>query len=180
MLFTNWLKKERRIWHKRFIPSLVTGIAVTILTIFFEMTVSNIILFASLGASAAILTTKKIHPLNVLRTVIISYVIALVVSSLLLFVSHHLFMPFSVSVLMAVTLVTLAMYLFNVFHPPAVAASISFLVYDAGFYETFLIFISVIIMMILIKFLTYAFYYEELKMHKFHLEFKKIEGKVRK
>ena len=58
MSLQRFINKERLIWHKRFIPSLIAGIAVGIITFFFEMTASNIVMFASLGASAAIITIE--------------------------------------------------------------------------------------------------------------------------
>ncbi|MBT4805278.1 hypothetical protein HON71_03845 [Candidatus Woesearchaeota archaeon] len=175
MSFPDFLKKERLIWHKRFIPSLIAGMAVAIITFFFEMTASNIVMFASLGASAAILTHKQIHKLTILRTVIISYLISLIISGFILYLVHHYSLSFPIVALIAVTLATLTMYLANVFHPPAISAALAFVLLDGGFWETVIIFFSVIILLIIIKILTYAFYYENLEMDKFMQEFKKIE-----
>ena len=72
------VKKERLICHKRFLPSFVAGIAVALITLFFEITASNIVLLASLGASAVILTHKQTHRLNILRTVIFSKIYEMV------------------------------------------------------------------------------------------------------
>lgn len=173
-----WLKHERLIFHKRFIPSLISGIAVSIIAFFFQATASNIIMFASLGASAVIISHRYVHKLTILRTVIFSYLLALIVSiSLLLFVSK-LNLSFSIATLLAVTITTILLYLFNIFHPPAVAASLSFIIMDTGFIETLVIFISIIILLVVMKLLTYAFYYEHLELKKFHHEFKKLEKKI--
>ena len=174
-MLKEWLYKERMIWHKRFLPSLVAGIAVALITLFFEMTTSNIILLASLGASAAILTHENIHRLIILRTVIFAYLIALLVSLLIEYLGRLFELPFSLMVLLTVTFVTLSIYLFNVFHPPVVAASLSFIMFDGGYWEMMMIFFSVLILLVLIKLLVYAFYYEKLIMKKFMDEFKRYK-----
>tara|TARA_Y100000310_G_C20664169_1_gene806521 strand:+ start:207 stop:770 length:564 start_codon:yes stop_codon:yes gene_type:complete len=175
MSWIDFFKKERAVWHKRFVPSLIAGIAVAIITLFFEMTASNIVMFASLGASAAIITQKYVHKLTILRTVIESYLIALVVSLVVLFLLHQFSFSFSIAVLLAVTLVTLAIYLGDAFHPPAISAALSFILLDGNVWDTLLIFFSVIVLLIIVKLLTYIFYYEHLELNKFHHEFKKFE-----
>jgi CBS-domain-containing membrane protein len=178
MFITTFLKKERKIWHRRFGPSLIAGIAVAIITFFFEMTASNIVMFASLGASAAILTHKYIHKLTILRTVIFAYFIGLFVSLSFVYLTKSIALTFPVTALIVVTLTTLGLYLFNVFHPPAVSAALAFIMMEnGGLREDLTIFFSVIILLILIKVLTYIFYYENLEMHKIKQEFKKVEKK---
>ncbi len=180
MFIKQWFRKERLIWHKRFIPSLITGISVALITYFFTLTTSNIVLFSSLGASAAIITHDKIHKLNILRTVILAYLLSLTVSLLILYLSNILYLQTNWMIFLAVTMVTIGIYLFNVFHPPAVASSIAFLIFEGPLRERLLVFLSVIVLLIMIKFLTYAFYYEQLKMKKFHIEFRKFESKEKK
>ena len=175
MYFSNFIKKERKIWHKRFTPSLIAGLAVALISFFFKMTIPNIVMITSLGASAAIITHKHIHRLTILRTVIAAYLLALIVGLFSLVLIHRYSFSFPWAALITVFLVTLLMYSFNVFHPPAVSASLSFLMFDTGFIETITIFFAVIVLLIIIKLLTYAFYYEHLEMHKFKQEFKKIE-----
>ena len=171
MSLIDYLKKERTIWHRRFIPSLIAGIAVAIITFFFEMTASNIVMFASLGASAAILTHKQIHKLTILRTMIFSYLIALIISLIV----SHLPVSFPVAALIVVTITTISLYLFDVFHPPAISAALAFIMINGGIWEDVAIFIAVIILLIIVKLLTYAFYYENLEMKKFFKEFRNIE-----
>ena len=173
MSWHSWFTKERRIWHKRFIPSLVTGLAVAIITLFFELTTSNIVLFSSLGASAAIMTHNKIHELNILRTVISSYLIALVVS-LLVGTGITLGLNSELGVMITVCVTLILLYLFDIFHPPAVSASLAFLILEGGFAERIYIFFAVIILLIITKLLTYLFFYENLELRKFHLEFRKL------
>ena len=175
MFLENFFKRERLIWHKRFVPSLIAGLAVAIITLFFKMTASNIVMFASLGASAAVLTHKQIHRLTILRTVISSYLISLITSGVVLFLIHKYSLFFPVAALIAVTLATLTMYLANTFHPPAISAALAFVLLDGGFWETVIIFFAVIVLLIVVKLLTYVFYHENLEMSKFMEEFKKIE-----
>ena len=115
MKLREFVKKERLIWHKRFIPSLIAGVAVAILTIFFQMTAHNVVMFASLGASAAILTHKFIHRLTILYTVIFSYLVALLVSLPIFYLIKGFPYSFPLSILIAVTMTTLILYLFNIF-----------------------------------------------------------------
>jgi len=149
-MLNDWVKKERVIWHRRFGPSLIAGIAVALITLFFEMTAPNIVLLASLGASAAILTHKQIRRLNILRTVIFAYLISLSVSLLIGFLGDLFSLPFSLIVLLTVTFVTISIYLFNVFHPPVVAASLSFIMFKSGLWELIMIFTSVLVLLVLI------------------------------
>ena len=174
-MFKEFLKKERQIWHKRFTPSLIAGIAVALITLFFKMTASNIVLFSSLGASAAIITQKYVHKLTILRTVIQSYLVSLIVSFFVIFLIGYFKLSFTWSVLIVVTLVTLGVYLLDAFHPPAISAAISFILIDGGVWDTLLIFFAVILLLVLVKLLTYIFYYQHLKLKDFHKEFKKFE-----
>ena len=178
MFIKEFIKKERKIWHRRFGPSLIVGIAVAIITFFFEMTASNIVMFASLGSSAAILTHKYIHRLTILRTVIIAYFIGLIVSLGIVNLTKSINLTFPITALIVVTLTTIGLYLFNVFHPPAVSAALAFIMMkNGGIKEDLTIFFSVIMLLILIKVLTYIFYYENLEMRRIKQEFKKIEHK---
>ncbi len=171
MSLINFLKKERTVWHKRFIPSLIAGIAVAIITFFFKMTASNIVMFASLGASAAILTHKQVHKLTILRTTIISYLIALIVSLIVSFLP----ISFPIAALIVVTTTILGLYLFDVFHPPAISAALAFIMMKGGVWEDLVIFLAVIILLIIVKILAYMFYYEHLNLKRIFQEIKTIE-----
>ena len=80
MVFKDFISKRRRLWHRHFIPSLIAGLVVAAIALVFDLTVSNVILFASVGASAVILTNSESHHLTKLRTVVVAYVIAIVIS----------------------------------------------------------------------------------------------------
>ena len=174
----DFIKKERAIWHQRFIPSLIAGIGVAVLTIFFQLTAHNVVMFASLGASAAILTHRFIHRLTILYTVIFSYLVALIVSLPIFYLMKDFEFAFPISILLVVTMTTLTLYLLNIFHPPAISASIAFLLIQDSVMERVLIFGSVIILLIVIKLLTYFFYYENFGLRNFAREFKFWEKKV--
>ena len=146
----NFVKKEKKIWHQRFLPSLIAGVAVAILTLFFQMTAHNVVMFASLGASAAILTHKFIHRLTILYTVIFSYLIALLISLPIFYLVKDFPYAFPISILIVVTFTTLTLYLLNIFHPPAISAAIAFLLIQDSLSERVLIFLSVIVLLIII------------------------------
>jgi len=175
-----WLKRRRIIFHERFASSLIAGLAVAVLTYFFSVSTSNLVLFSCLGASAAILTHYKRSKINILSSVILSYLLALIVSSLTILFTGYFSLGLNFEVMIAVTFTTMGLYLFDIFHPPAVASSIAFLTFDGAFSDKFLILISVIILLVIVKFLTYAFYYERLEMRKFHHEFLMFKKKGNK
>jgi hypothetical protein len=176
MDFKKLVSKERQIWHRRLVPSIIAGVAVAIITLFFKFTASNIVLFSSLGASAAILTHDRIHRMNILRTVISSYFLALIISMIITWISNYFNLILPLQVLFVVTFSLLSLYMFNIFHPPAVAASLAFLIFEGTLIERSWIFMSVVILLIIIKVLTYMFYSDKLDLKKFlHLEFKKVK-----
>tara|TARA_Y100000034_G_C6812069_1_gene365002 strand:- start:144 stop:638 length:495 start_codon:yes stop_codon:yes gene_type:complete len=157
---------------------MVAGVVVAVISLIFKFTTPNLLLLGTLGSSAAILTHQYVHRLTILRTVIFSYSIALVVSLILSDLGQKIAIPFPTAAFLAVSITTLLMYLFNVFHPPAVSASLSFFMLHGSIGETIIIFISVIILLILVKLLTYAFYYGNVEMEHFLKEFKKYEHKA--
>ena len=178
MCFMGWAeikKRETFVWHHRFMPSLIAGAAVAFVTLFFEVTAPNVVLFASLGGSAVILTHKYVHKLNILRTILLSYLCSLIVSLIMLWALEILSVPFSVVVLIAVTGTTMVLYLVDAFHPPAIAASLAFILYEGSIGETFAIWGSVILLLMVIKIFTYVFYYQHLTLKEFLLEFKRWE-----
>ena len=123
MDFKKWLKRRRIIFHERFASSLIAGFAVAVLTYFFSVSTSNLVLFSCLGASAAILTHYKISRINILSSVILSYLLALIVSSLTILFTDYFNLGLNFEVMIAVTFTTMGLYIFDIFHPPAVAST---------------------------------------------------------
>ncbi|MFH1978723.1 MAG: HPP family protein [Candidatus Aenigmatarchaeota archaeon] len=172
MDFKRFMKKERIIWHKHFLPSFFAAIIVAVLSFAFEITISNIILFASVGASAVILTNSTSHHLTRLHVVIVSYVIAIVVSYLIYFLNITVPIHMSINIFSTIFLVGILLYLSNSFHPPAITASLSFLLLERQAIDLVYLFISVILMLIAVRFVTYTII-QELPLKKFLKEFKR-------
>lgn len=156
MNFNKFLKKEKQIWHKHFGPSLIAGIAVAVIALIFEFTAANIVLFASVGASAAILANVHSHHLTKLRTTIVAYIIAIIISLILYFLNLYLGLSLALNLFLAVFMTSILIFLANSFHPPAISASASFFLFHRGLNDLFYLFIAVIIIFIVIRFLTYT------------------------
>ena len=152
-----WIRKEKRLWHKHFIPSLLAGVIVAVLALLFKANLPNIILFGSVGASAAILTNSHSHHLTGLRTSLIGYVIAIIFSGLLYIVNQYIKIDLSINIFLVIFSVTIAQFLMNSFHPPAIGASLSFVLLkqDAG--ELTSLFVTILILLILVRLFTYIF-----------------------
>tara|TARA_Y100000310_G_C20676209_1_gene813201 strand:- start:587 stop:1111 length:525 start_codon:yes stop_codon:yes gene_type:complete len=150
------LRKERRLWHKHFLPSLMAGVIVGIIAFFFEATVSNILLFASVGASAIILTNQHSHHLTKLHTTIVGYVSAIVLALAVYYLNTFYDLHIAVDIALLVFLVGLALFLFDSFHPPAITASISFIVLERPVFDLLYLFLAIIILMIVVRMGTYT------------------------
>ncbi|KYK26765.1 hypothetical protein AYK26_04800 [Euryarchaeota archaeon SM23-78] len=167
-----FLRKERLIWHKHFVPSLIAGIGVAIIALIFEFSVANIVLFASVGASAAILANIKSHHLTKLHTAIVSYVVAILISFLLYFINLQVRLPLALNLFFAVFLTSILIFLANSFHPPAISASASFFLFERSLLDLFYLFIAILILFIIIRFLTYTIS-QHLPIKEFWKEFKR-------
>ena len=172
MNFARLLRRERLLWHKHFIPSLIAGIAVAIIALIFEFTAANIVLFASVGASAAILANIRSHHLTKLRTTIIAYIIAIIISLLLYFLNLHFSISLALNLFFAVFLTSMLIFLADSFHPPAISASASFFLFGRGLSDLFYLFIAILVLFIIIRFLTYTIS-QNLSVKKFWQEFTK-------
>jgi CBS-domain-containing membrane protein len=172
MDFKKIIKRERILWHRHFIPSLLAGVLVAFIAFVYEMTISNIIIIASVGASAVILTNIRSHHLTKLHTTIVAYVIAILVSSLVYFVNLFFPLHIAISIFVLVFLVGILLFLFNTFHPPAITASLSFIVLERPLIDMLYLFFAVIILFILVRFATYTLS-QHLTVKEFLKEFKK-------
>ncbi|MBN2567754.1 HPP family protein [Candidatus Woesearchaeota archaeon] len=156
MGWSSWLKHERRLWHKHFMPSLIAGVIVAALSYAYQATISSIILFASVGASATILTHAKSHHLTRLRTTLGAYLIAIVISLCVYGLNQALPLHISVNIFLLVFLVGIALFLLDVFHPPAITASLSFILLDRPLIDLLYLFCAILLLFIGIRFLTYV------------------------
>lgn len=152
------MKKERQIWHSHFNPSIIAALVVVLVTVFLKLTISNIILFSSVAASAFILTNVKSHQLTSLRTTIVAYLIALLLSSTVYLIALFIVMPVTLKVFVVIFLTGMGMYLADAVHPPAISASLSFVLLE-GFYFSSLIslFFTILSLLIAVRVVTYVF-----------------------
>lgn len=164
MEFKSWLRKKRKIWHKHFLPSLGAALIVALISLGVKATTSNVLLFASLGASAYILTNKERHHLTVLRTILISYIIAAIISSIVYTINLFIPLHLSINLFILVLTVGLALYLFNVVHPPAVSASLAFILFERAYNDIIVLLGCIIILFIAVRTIIY------LKSHHFSIK----------
>lgn len=123
------IMEKRRLWHNYFIPSLIAAIATATVAYVFEKTLSGVILFASLGASAFILTNSKPEQLTSLKTTIIAYTIAVLISMLVYPLGSIFNITLSIQIFLLVFLVGIFLYTFNAIHPPAISGSLAFILF---------------------------------------------------
>ncbi|MBW2987654.1 HPP family protein [Candidatus Woesearchaeota archaeon] len=170
MQVSKWIKKERRLWHKHFVPSLIAGIAVAILTLLFEFNAFNVVLFASVGASAVILANIHTHHLTKLRTTIIAYVISIIVSIFVFLL--NILRPFDLAVNLFLVIfgIAILLYLFDSFHPPAITAGASFILLERPVVDLVYLIMAIIVLLVLVRFFAYVFS-QHLPMKQFYKEF---------
>jgi len=172
MTFKHFLKHEKRLWHKHFVPSIIAGLVVAVITATLKMTAANVVLFASIGASAMILTHTESHHLTKLRSSIVAYTAMIVIAILIREINTLVPLTDSVNVFLSVTIVGIGVIMLDAFHPPAISASLSFALFEMPLMSLFWLFITVILMLVIVRLLTYLFT-EKLTFKEFGSEFKK-------
>ncbi|MCK4669848.1 MAG: HPP family protein [Nanoarchaeota archaeon] len=163
-------KKVRFFWHEYFLPALIAGIGVAIVAYLFEMNSANLLMFASVGASAVTITHKYRHHLTTLRTTILAYIVGCIISLFIGMIGVNLNLAMPIQVFLVVACVSFAILYFNIFHPPAVSASVSFIVFHRNPNDLVFLLTSVILLFIVIRFFIYV-WYEHLSLKDFIHEF---------
>lgn len=171
MKIKKWIKEEKIIWHQHFLPSLFAALIVAFISFVYEATISNIILFASVGASAIILTNSHSHHLTRLHTTIIAYIITVILSSLIYILKSFITLHMSMYLFLIIFLVGICLYLFNAFHPPAITASLSFILLERPLIDLLYLFLAIVFLLISVRFITYVFS-QHLSVNDFLTEFK--------
>ncbi|MFH1290448.1 MAG: HPP family protein [Nanoarchaeota archaeon] len=167
-----FLRHKRKLWHYHFIPSLIAGLIVALISYVYKLTAFNILLFASVGASAVILTNSRSHHLTKLRTTIIAYLLAVAISSIVYGLNLLIPIHVSINIFILIFLVGLFLFLFDAFHPPAITASLSFILLDRPLFDLIYLFIAIIVLLIIVRLITYVLS-QHLPVKEFALEFKK-------
>ena len=167
-------KEARYFWHEYFLPALIAGIGVGVVAYFFEMNSANLLMFASVGASAVTISHKYRHHLTTLRTTILAYLAGCIISLFIGMVGINLNLAIPIRVFLVVASVSFAILYFNIFHPPAVSASVSFIVLHRNPSELVFLLTSIIILLIIIRLFIYV-WYEHLSLKDFIHEFTHIK-----
>lgn len=158
-------------WHEHFIPSLIAGLAIGLVVFSYDTTVANVLFFASVGASAVILTNSSSHHLVRLRTALIAYFLLVLSAPFIQFASQQLGVHDGIAIGTLVFGLSLGMYWFNAFHPPVISAAIAFIFFEGGFADLLVLFSLVVVMFICIRFMMYVAY-QHFSPKEFWQEFK--------
>lgn len=164
--------QEKTLWHKHFIPSLIAAIAMLTVALFTTFTPADMILFASFGATATVLTHMKKHHLTKLHTVLISYSLALISGFIVYFINLSYDISLPLDIFITVFLTSIGMMALNSFHPPAVGAGISFFLSNVKMAQTLHIISGALILFLIIRFLTYVLS-KHLPLSEFYKEFRR-------
>ncbi len=158
MNIQKWVQRERQVWHRHFLPSLLAGVLVALIAVLYESQFSNALLLGSIGASAVILTHSKSHHLAKLHTIIVAYIFMTAVSWLIVRVSELFSISLAVEAFLAVFVVSIVLFLLDAFHPPAISAAMSLISLKAPLVALPPQILAVLLgMFILIRLTTYIF-----------------------
>jgi len=172
MSLKKFIKKEKKLWHNHFVPSLIAGLGVAVVAIFFKLNVPNVILFSSIGASAMILANNESHHLTKLRTALLSYFVAIIISLIIAWVNNIYEFHWAINLFFVVFLVGITLYLTDSVHPPAVSAALAFVLFEGSAADLIYLFLSIIVLLVVIRFMSYTVS-SKLSTKKFLHEFKK-------
>lgn len=161
--------------------SFIVAFSVSLLTLFFEATIANLLIFASLAASAVLLVNTDRYKLVNLRVIIESYIFTalIAITVIYLFRENNLgFYPAEVFFILLLS--SLAIYFFNCIHPPAISCALAFSIEQSSFGELALLVVAIIVLLIIIRMLMYLTS-DKLLIKNFHKEFlikKRFKKKV--
>ncbi len=136
----------------------------------FDLTVSNVVLFASVGASAVILTHSTSHHLTKLHTTIVAYVLAIVISYSIFLINQIVPLHIAFNMFLVVFTVAFGLYYFDTFHPPAITAALSFILVEGSIVDLMFLFCAIIVLLVFIRLVTYIFS-QNMSLKKFRREF---------
>lgn len=185
-------KKKRYVWHSYYDAAHVLATAVAVvLSLGDVLSGAGIIMIACIAGSSFVLTYKYRHYLTTLGTITSAYLIGSALSVLLVFLLKM--WNFSVTAQMLAVLVAVSALLLalNIFHPPAVAFGIAFIIFTKGTSNYFFVLFAALLVFIAIRLIIYIrhthldinkFFQEFLREeeHLFHEEEKRIIGAARR
>lgn len=152
------------------INALIAGVAVGLVAWLFNE--SNLLLFACLGSSASSIVFAPLAKANSLRSILLSYLTAILVCVLLeplnrnelLHISYQCFLAVSVSVFVA--------RMIDALHPAAVGSAMAFIIYERDAKSLFTLMLAILGLLTIVKVLAYM-YLEELAFKDFRREFQR-------
>ena len=170
--------KKRRTWHSRFMPALIVGCVIIIVTLFFDyFSGAGIDIIASIVASVVILTHRFRHHLTMLSTVISAYVFSSILSVILVMLLTMGGVHIKLQIFIVLFLLAILLYWLDIFHPPAISFSMAFVVFVEGATSFFYVLFMAVILFIGVRAATYAFY-QHLSIKDFVYEFVKAEENI--
>ncbi len=167
------MKTKKRGVRKVLVHSIIAGLSVALLALFLTKSLSQggLILFASVAATAGVMCHFPKSKSNSLRSVILSYACAIIISILIWQGIQMYNTSLVLASFLAVFSVSVMFYIFDIFHPPAISAVMGFLLYnDQQLHHLLVLFVSLIGLLIILKLLWYI-YAEELQIEHFVKEF---------
>lgn len=157
---------------EKLMPSLIAGISVLVVFYFFKFKSTGFeLLFAALGSSAFLISAFPNSESAKLRNVLLGYfyggIFGLAGEQLLAYG-----LPLYLSAFVSVFLTSLFMLISRSPHPPAAGAALSFVIYRRASTELLTLYLAIIVLIVVGKFLTYA-YRKEMRVGEFRREFVK-------
>ncbi len=174
-MVNRFLKQLRTVVHSRkiIVQSLIIGLAVALITgLLASRTKEGLILFAGIAASAGMICHAPKLKSNSLRSVMLSYSVAVIVSIVMWHLTTQSPLSLSLALFIGLFFTSLLLLVFDIFHAPALTAVMGFLLYTGKLSDLIFLLVSVWVVCIGIKFLWYCAS-EELKVEHFVKEFTK-------
>ena len=150
------LDHKQSFFEHAVLPPLIAAVIVGGLSFVYEVTISSILLFASVGASALILARRTSPELNRLRISINAYIFAIIVSVGVHYLNQWFELDVAVGLFISILSIGILMISFDAFHPPAVTASLSYLLLDRPITDLFILFSAIIILLFVVRFAVYT------------------------
>ena len=151
------LSRSSLFWHKIFFQSLIAGMAVAFITLLFEYSLPEILLFSSVAGSSLILAHEGTHHLSKLHTILSSYIFAGLSVIFVTLLRNFVNLSQTIAIFLVIFLSCYLVLLFDVVHPPAISAAFSFFYFEMTVLDLSCLFLFLALLFIAIRLLTYLF-----------------------
>ncbi|MBN2111549.1 hypothetical protein JW707_00455 [Candidatus Woesearchaeota archaeon] len=164
-------EKKRHVWHGHFLPALIVGVVIVIITFFLDyFSAAGIDMLASIVASVVILTHRYRHRLTMLGTIISAYVTSTIFTVVLITVLRRWNVSLRFQLFAVLFLLVIILYWLNVFHPPAISFSIAFVFFIEGISKFFYVLFMAVVLFVGVRAVVYLVY-DHLSIKDFVYEF---------